>query len=70
MHEPKSRTLVGTLGIVTWMIAWVVLVVEVADGIGEWHVLLQMLFYLIAGLGWIIPLRPVLRWMETGSFKA
>jgi len=30
---------------------------------------LQTLFYLVAGLVWILPLKPLLRWMETGRFR-
>ena len=26
-------------------------------------------FYLVAGIAWILPLKPLLRWMETGKFK-
>jgi hypothetical protein len=32
--------------------------------------LLQGLFYLAAGIIWIAPLKPLLRWMETGRFRA
>jgi len=27
------------------------------------------MFYLVAGIVWILPLKPLLRWMETGKFK-
>jgi hypothetical protein len=31
--------------------------------------LAQAIFYLVAGIAWILPLKPLLRWMETGKFK-
>src|SRR5439155_37073 len=41
------------------------------DGwIGGWPVLVQALFYLVAGLLWIVPLRPLIRWIESGRWRA
>ncbi|HZG47223.1 MAG TPA: DUF2842 domain-containing protein, partial [Allosphingosinicella sp.] len=31
---------------------------------------LQAIFYLAAGTVWILPLKPLLQWMETGRFRA
>jgi hypothetical protein len=36
----------------------------------KWPVLAQGAFYLVAGIAWIAPLKPLLRWMETGRFRA
>jgi hypothetical protein len=33
-------------------------------------VLAQALLYLVAGVGWALPLRPALRWIETGRWRA
>jgi hypothetical protein len=49
---------------------WAVLVVSLAAFIENWPALLQALYYLVAGITWIAPLRPLLRWMETGRFRA
>ncbi|MEN3971227.1 DUF2842 domain-containing protein [Sphingomicrobium sp. XHP0235] len=68
-HEPKSRVAIGVLGIVLWISAWTALVVSASDWVSTWPVLVQMLFYLVAGLGWVIPLKPALRWMETGRWR-
>ena len=37
--------------------------------IGDLHVFIQSLIYLIAGIVWIAPLGPLLRWMETGKWR-
>ncbi|MCM8557053.1 DUF2842 domain-containing protein [Sphingomicrobium sediminis] len=72
-HEPvgtpKGRVALGVFGICAWIIAWTILAVTIADWIQGWPVLLQMVFYLIAGLGWVLPLKPALRWMETGNWR-
>jgi Protein of unknown function (DUF2842) len=49
---------------------WTFIVVSASAYIGQMHILLQAVIYLIAGVIWIAPLRPLLIWMETGSFKA
>ena len=37
-----------------------------------WPVLVQAIFYLVAGIAWVwvLPLRPLLCWMETGRWRA
>ncbi|MDQ3471690.1 MAG: DUF2842 domain-containing protein, partial [Pseudomonadota bacterium] len=34
-----------------------------------WPVLVQAIFYLAAGLAWIVPLKPLLRWAETARWR-
>ena len=49
--------------------AWAAIVASVApllDGLPRW---LHIAYYLIAGIVWILPLRPLLRWMETGRWR-
>ena len=54
------------LGIIT---LWAVIVATAAGIIGGMAWPLQALFYLVAGIAWILPLKPLLRWMETGRFR-
>ena len=68
-HDPKPRVIVGVLGIIGWIALWSYLAVSAAETIAGLPVLVQMLFYLIAGLGWVVPLKPALRWMETGRWR-
>ncbi len=37
--------------------------------IGRLHFLVQAIIYLVAGVVWIAPLGPLLRWMETGKWR-
>ena len=37
--------------------------------LGQLHVLVQAVIYLTAGILWIAPLGPLLRWMETGKWR-
>ncbi|MBN2972133.1 DUF2842 domain-containing protein [Roseomonas aeriglobus] len=64
---PSWRKPAGALGILAWIAFWVVLITSFSHVIGGWPVLVQAVVYLVAGIVWILPLRPVLQWMETGS---
>lgn len=67
---PTWRKPAGMLAILAIIVVWAYLVVSMSDYIGQIHILAQAVIYLIAGVIWIAPLRPLLIWMETGSFKA
>lgn len=64
---PSSRKLAGIAIIVLLIFIWAGLVASLASIVGKWPILVQGAFYLVMGLAWIIPLRPVLRWAETGA---
>ena len=64
--EPSGRKLAGIALIVALIALWALLVASLAGTTGQWPVLVQALFYLVTGIIWIAPLKPLLRWIETG----
>ena len=66
--EPSSRKLGGMLLVLVLIGVWAGFVAALAPFVGRWPVLAQAPFYLFMGLAWIAPLRPLLRWMETGRW--
>lgn len=68
--EPSWRKPAGIFLILALIVLWSVAVIMVADGIGGWPWPLQALFFLVAGIAWIAPLKPLLRWMETGRWRS
>ena len=66
---PDWRKPVGMLIILAIIAIWSVLVVSLSAIVGQWHWAAQAIFYLIAGIIWIAPLKPLLRWMETGRWR-
>jgi predicted membrane channel-forming protein YqfA (hemolysin III family) len=68
--EPSSRKLAGIAMILLLIAVWATFVASLAQVVGRWPILVQAPFYLFMGIAWIIPLKPLLRWMETGSFRA
>jgi hypothetical protein len=70
MAQPSPRKLVGIAAILLLIVLWAAFVAALAPFVGRWPVLAQAPFYLVMGTVWILPLKPLVRWIETGSFRA
>ena len=70
MAEPSPRKLLGITLILLLIVVWAAFVASLARTVGGWPILVQAIFYLMMGLVWIMPLKPVVRWIQTGSFRA
>ncbi|MBU7590602.1 MAG: DUF2842 domain-containing protein [Sphingopyxis terrae] len=70
--QPSWRKPTGILLILALITAWAAAVVSLSPWVGGWPVLVQAIFYLVAGIAWVwvLPLRPLLCWMETGRWRA
>jgi predicted membrane channel-forming protein YqfA (hemolysin III family) len=69
MTEPSSRKLAGIALILLLIAVWAAFVASFAPIVGKWPVLVQAPYYLLMGIAWILPLKPLIRWMESGSFR-
>jgi hypothetical protein len=67
--EPSWRKPTGMLAILALILVWVVLVASFSATIGRLPILAQCVVYLVLGIVWITPLKPLLRWMETGRWR-
>ena len=68
--RPSWRKPAGMLAILLIILIWSVIVVSASEFIGAQHIAVQTIIYLVAGVIWIAPMRPLMIWMETGSFRA
>ena len=68
--SPSPRKLLGIGLILLLILFWATFVAALAPFIGRWPVLVQAPFYLIMGIAWIIPLKPLIRWMQSSSNDA
>ena len=71
MNEPTWRKPAGVLAILGLLTLWAIGVAMLSGVVGSWHSLMQLGFYLIAGIAWlwVLPMRAMLRWMETGHWR-
>jgi hypothetical protein len=61
----RLRKLIGSAGILAFLLLYVGLVVQAAQYVPD-HGLWQAFFYLVAGLGWGVPILPLISWMNRG----
>ncbi len=68
-QEPSWRKPVGMLTICGLIAVWAAIVASASGLIGRLPVAVQVIVYILLGIVWILPLKPLLSWMETGSWK-
>ena len=67
-YRPTWRKPVGIIALLLALVAYVAAVAAFSSTIGQWHVLLQTIAYIVLGTIWLLPLRRFLIWMETGRW--
>jgi len=67
--KPSWRKPVGIGLILILIAAWAAIVVSVAERLGALPWAVRAVYFVVAGLIWILPLKPLLRWMETGRWR-
>lgn len=66
--KPSWRKPAGIFLILLLIAVWAWLVATAADYLPHaWPV--RMIFFVAAGLVWILPLKPLLRWIELGKWR-
>lgn len=61
----RTRKLIGTIGLLALVIVWSLLGMALAQA--PWLAasrLAQTIFYVVAGLGWVLPAMPLISWMS------
>ena len=69
MSHPSARKLVAIALILLLIAVWAAFIASIAPLVGTWPVLVQAAFYLVMGIVWIIPLKPLVRWGESGQWR-
>ncbi len=60
---PRLKKLVGSLGIVAYLIVYALAAIVLADKIPD-HPALDLVYFVVAGVGWILPIIPLMTWMN------
>jgi Protein of unknown function (DUF2842) len=69
VERPTLRKPAGMLIILGMVVLLGWAIGTFANDLGQFPVLVQAMIYLVAGIVWIAPLGPLLRWMETGKWR-
>lgn len=69
--RPRWQKPIGMLAIVAMIVLWCVAIASLSRWIGQWPEVVQLLFYVAAGVAWLwlLPMRRMLSWMETGRWR-
>ena len=61
----RTRKFLGTFALLALVTVWALLAMAFAQfALGSANAVVAALFYLIAGLGWVLPAMPVVSWMQ------
>lgn len=61
----RTRKLIGTVAMLIFVILYSLAAMSIAQGrLQDAEKLWQGVYYFVAGLAWILPLMPLIRWME------
>lgn len=66
--NPRLKKLVGTLGIIVFLILYVSLAVAIADRLPD-HPAIDLIYFLVVGVAWGLPLIPLMNWMNRDGPK-
>jgi flagellar biogenesis protein FliO len=69
VERPTLRKPMGMLVILGMIVVLGWVIGTFASKIGQLPVIMQAIIYLFAGIVWIAPLGPLLRWMESGKWR-
>lgn len=62
--SPRMKKLIGSLALIFLVGFWAVATTIVAMGFMNANRLVQMVFFLVAGLLWIVPAGAIIAWMQ------
>lgn len=62
-QKPSSRSFIGMAAMIIGLTLYAFLAAGIGNLIGEWHLAIQMSYYLVAGLAWLYPAKKLLQWM-------
>ncbi len=66
--EPTWRKPAGVLGLLVYLAFYAGLILGIADRLAALPTALMALAYLVAGIAWVAPLKPLFLWMNTGRW--
>ncbi|HEY7664809.1 MAG TPA: DUF2842 domain-containing protein [Xanthobacteraceae bacterium] len=61
----RQRKLVGAIALIVLVLTWALLAMALAQMPAvRANGVLEVIYYVVAGLGWVLPAMPLVRWMS------
>lgn len=65
---PSLRRPLGAIAIFIGLLVYATLAVWLLAPVSRLHPALQLPIWAVLGIVWVLPLKPVIRWIETGKW--
>jgi hypothetical protein len=66
----RLRKLVGTVALFALVIVWALVAMALAQApLIKQNGVVEAVYYVLAGLGWVLPAMPLIRWMTGGRSR-
>ncbi|MEM9670025.1 MAG: DUF2842 domain-containing protein [Pseudomonadota bacterium] len=59
------RKIIAMIILLTGMLIYIVIAGAVGSQITDTNGFVQLIFYIVVGFAWVIPVRPLFKWMNT-----
>lgn len=69
MISPPARSVIGMFAVLALIALWAVIVASSSASIAQLWRPFQLLIYVVAGIAWIFPAMPIMRWIVTGRWR-
>lgn len=63
------RRPLGILALLAGIFAYAIFVVWLFEPVATLHPLIQLPIWLVLGIAWVFPVKPLLVWIETGKWR-
>jgi hypothetical protein len=64
----RIRKLIGAAALIVLVLVWTLTAMAVAQSpVVKANALVETIYYVLAGLGWVLPAMPLIRWMSRGE---
>ena len=61
----RWRKFLGTIALLTLVVVWALLAMALAQApLVREHAVVSVIYYIVAGLGWVLPALPLVSWMS------
>jgi hypothetical protein len=61
----RARKLIGAVALIALVMVWALVAMALAQAVlGSANRLVEALYYMLAGLGWVLPAMPLISWMS------
>lgn len=65
--SPALKKLLGLVALMVGLLVYALLAMRLAVAVLPENLIVQTIFYVIAGVAWVLPARPLVRWMQSGD---